>query len=65
MAKEMEIRDNEMYSRYEKIYSANCLYYNFVKPFIVMTESRIMIEYEDYFVCTCTALEGGGIKDMR
>ena len=64
MAKEVEILDDEMLSRYDKIHGQDGLCFALVEIFNVMAELRLKAEYGDYLAYTCTALRGGGMNDM-
>ena len=47
IAKEVEILDDEMSSRYEKIHGNDGLCHNLVELFNAMAELRMMAEYGD------------------
>ena len=65
MTKEVEILDDEMNSRYEKIHGSNGLCHNLIELFNAMAEIRMMVEYGDYLAHTCTALKGNNMNDMK
>ena len=65
IAKEIEILDDEISSRYEKIHGVNGLYHNLVELFNAMAELRIIMEYGDYLVYICTTLKEDNINDMK
>ena len=56
MEKEIEILDDEMQSRYDKIHGQDNLCFALVELFNVMAEVRIKAEYGDYLAYTCTAI---------
>ena len=62
--KKMKVLDDEMSSRYEKIHGHEGLCYTLVEQFNTMAESRMMAEYGDYLVYTCTTLKGDAMNDM-
>ena len=64
MEKEIEILDDEMQSRYEKIHGPDGLCFALVELFNVMAEVRLKVEYGDYLAYTCTAFKGEGMNDM-
>ena len=64
IAKEVEILDDEMSSRYEKIHGNNGLCHNLVELFNAMAELRMMAEYGDYLAYTCSALKTETMNDM-
>ncbi len=64
MVKEVEILDDEIQSRYEKIHGKNGLCFALVEIFNVMAELRLKAEYGDYLAYTCTALKGEEMNDM-
>lgn len=64
MAKEVEVLDDEMLSRYDKIHGQDGLCFALVEIFNVMAELRLKAEYGDYLAYTCSALKGGGMNDM-
>ena len=64
MAKEIEILDDEMQSRYDKIHGDDGLCFALVEIFNVMAELRLKAEYGDYLAYTCTALKGEGMNDL-
>ena len=64
MAKEVEILDDEVQSRYDKIHGEDGLCFALVELFNVMAELRLKAEYGDYLAYTCTALKGEGMNDM-
>ena len=65
IAKEVEILDDEMSSRYEKIHGTNGLCHNLVELFNTMAELRMVVEYGDYLAYTRTALKADGMNDMK
>ena len=50
MEKEIEILDDGMGSRYEKIHGHESLCYTLVEQFNAMAELKVMAEYSDYLV---------------
>ena len=64
IAKEVEILDDEMSSRYEKINSNDGLCHNLVELFNAMAELRMMAEYGDYLAYTCSTLKSESMNDM-
>lgn len=52
MTKEVEILDDEMNSRYEKIHGRNGLCHNLIELFNAMAEIRMMVEYGNYLAHT-------------
>ncbi len=56
----MEILDEEIQSRYDKIHGKDSLCFALVEIFNVMAELRLKAEYGDYLAYTCTALKGEG-----
>ena len=62
--KKVEIPDDEMSSRYEKIHGHEGLCYTLVEQFNAMAELRMMAEYGDYLAYTCTTLKGDVMNDM-
>ena len=64
MAKEIEILDDEIRSRWEKIHGANGLCFALVEMFNVMAELRLKAEYGGYLAYTCIALKGEGMNDI-
>ena len=64
MEKEIEILDDEMQSRYDKIHGQDGLCFALVEMFNVMAEMRLKAEYGDCLAYTCTALKGEGMNDM-
>ena len=62
--KEVQILDDEMSSRYEKVHSHEGLCYTIVEHFNAMAELRMMAEYGDYLAFTCTTLKGDVMNDM-
>ena len=60
----MEILDDEMQSRYDKIHGQDGLCSALVEMFNVMAEVRLKAEYGDYLAYTCAALKGEGMSDM-
>ena len=59
MAKGVEILDNEMQSRYDKIHGNEGLCHTEVELFNAMAERRMKAEYGDYLAYTCSALKKG------
>ena len=64
MAKEIEILDDEMQSRYDKVHGDDGLCFALVEIFNVMAELRLKAEYGDYLAYTCTALKGEEMSDL-
>ncbi len=64
LAKEVEILDNEMQSRYDKVHGEDGLCYNLVELFNAMAEIRMKAEYGDYLAYTCTALKTESMNDL-
>lgn len=64
MAKQMEIVDDEMHSRYDKIQRGDGLFFASVEIFNVMAELRLEAGYGDYLPYTCAALKGEAMNDM-
>ena len=64
IAKEVEILDDEMSSRYEKIHGNDGLCHTLVELFNAMAELRMMAKYGDYLIYTCSALKTEGMNDM-
>ena len=62
--KKVEIPDDEMSSRYEKIHGHEGLCYILVEQFNAMAELRMMAEYGDYLAYNCTTLKGDVMNDM-
>ena len=58
MAKRIEILDDEMQSRYDKIHGEDGLCFALAEIFNMMAELRLRAEYGDYLAYTCTALKG-------
>ena len=57
IAKEVEILDGEMQSRYDKIYGDDGLCNALVEIFNTMAELRMKAEYGNYLAYTCSALK--------
>ena len=64
MVKEVEILDDEMQSRYDKIHGDQGLCGTLVELFNAMAELRMKAEYGDYLAYTCTALKEEGMNDL-
>lgn len=64
MAKEVEILDDEMQSRYDRIHGEDGLCSALVENFNATAELRMKAEYGDYLAYACTALKGENLKDM-
>ena len=64
MIKEVEILDDEVQSRYDKIHGTDGLCCAIVELFNAMAELRLKAEYGDYLAYTCTALKGEAMSDM-
>lgn len=64
LAKEREILDDEMQSRYDRIHGEDGLCPALVENFNAMAELRMKAEYGDYLTYACTALKGENIKDI-
>ena len=62
--KELDILDDEMQSRYEKIYGEGGLCIALVEIFNTMAELRLKAEYGDYLAYNCSALKGENMADM-
>ena len=56
----VEILDDEIKSRYDKIHGKDGLCSALMEIFNVMAELRLKAEYGDYLAYTCTALKGEG-----
>ena len=65
IAKQVEILDDEMSSRYEKLHGTNGLCHNLVELFNAMAELRMVVEYGDYLAYTQMALKADGMNDMK
>ena len=61
---EVQILDDEMSSRYEKIHGNNGLCHTLVEQFNAMAELRMMAEYGDYLAYTFPALKANTMDDM-
>ena len=57
IAKEVEILDDEMSLRYEKIHGNDGLCHTPVELFNAMAELGMMAKYGDYLAYTCSALK--------
>ena len=64
MVKEVEILDDEIQSRYDKIHGPNGLCTSLIEEFNAMAELRMMAEYRDYLAYACLALKGENMNDM-
>lgn len=64
MAKEVEILDDEMQSRYERVHGEDGLCSALIELFNAMAELRMKAEYGDYLAYACTAFKGETMKDM-
>ena len=64
IAKEVDILDDEMQSRYDKIHGEDGLCFALVEVFNAMAELRMKAEYGDYLACTCCALKTERMDDM-
>ena len=64
MAKEVEILDDEIQSRYDKIQGSNGLCTALIEVFNAMAELRMMAEYGDYLAYNCLALKGENTNGM-
>ena len=64
LAKEVEILDEEMQSRYDKIHGEDGLCFALVDMFNVMAELRLKVEYGDYLAYSCINLKGEAMSDM-
>ncbi|KAM0796658.1 hypothetical protein BDR22DRAFT_892978 [Usnea florida] len=62
--KEVEILDDEMASRYEKIHGHEGLCHTLVEQFNAMAEIRMMTEYGDYLAYTYSGLKAEEMNDM-
>ena len=65
IAKEVEILDDEMSSRYERIHGTMGLCHNLIELFNAMVELRMVVEYGDYLAYTWTALKGDDMNEMK
>ena len=61
---EVEILDNEMQSRYDKMHGNDGLCATIMELFNAMAELRMKAEYGDYLAHTCTALKTENMGDM-
>lgn len=64
MAKEIQILDGEMQSRYEKLHGGEGLCCALVELLNAMGEIRLKAEYGDYLAYTCSALKAEGMEDI-
>ena len=64
LAKEMDILDDEMQSRYDKIHGEDGLYFTLVEIFNVMAKLRMKAEYGDYLAYTCSDLKSEKMNDL-
>ena len=64
LTQEVEILDNEMQSRYDKIHGSDGLCTTLVELFNAMAELRMMAEYGDYLAHVCSALKANNMSDM-
>ena len=64
IAKEVEILDGQMQSRYDKIHAPDGLCRAILELFNAMAELRMKAEYWDYLAYTCEALKMDKMNDM-
>ncbi|KAL9063218.1 MAG: hypothetical protein Q9161_009583 [Pseudevernia consocians] len=64
LTQEVEILDNEMQSRYDKIHGNDGLCTALMELFNAMAELRLRVEYGDYLAHTCSALKAENMSDM-
>ena len=64
MAKEIDILDGEMQSRYDKIHGDDGLCYALVELFHAMAEIRMKAEYGDYLAYACANLKTESMNDL-
>ena len=64
LAKEVQVLDEEMQSRWDKIHGTDGLCFALVEIFNAMAELRMKAEYGDYLAYTCSALKGGVMEQM-
>ena len=64
LAKDLEIIDDEVQSRYEKVHSDQGLCFALVEVFNTMAELRLKAEYGDYLAYTCLPLKGPNMDDL-
>ena len=64
MNQEVEVLDNEMQSRYDKIHGSDGLCAIVMELFNAMAELRLKVEYSDYLAHTCSALRAENMGDM-
>ena len=64
LTEEVEILDNEMQSRYDKIHGKDGLCNTVIELFNAMAELRMKVEYGDYLSHTCSALKAENMGDM-
>ena len=64
LTQEVEILDNEMQSRYEKIHGDGGLCATVMELFNAMAEVRLKAEYGDYLAHTCSVLKAENMSDM-
>ena len=64
MADEIEVLDDEMQSRYDKLHGQDGLCFALIEIFNVIAVLRMKAEYGDYLAYTCNALKGEGMGDM-
>ena len=62
--KRVEISDDEVSSKYEKIHGHEGICYTLVEQFDAMAELRMMAEYGEYLAYTCTTLNGDAMNDL-
>ena len=63
--REIEHRDGEVQSRWEKIHGPDGLCSALVEVFNAMAEIRMKAEYGDYLAYTCSAWKDDTMNDMR
>ena len=64
LTQEVEILDNEMQSRYDKIHGNNGLCTTLMELFNAMAELRMKAEYGGYLAHTCSALKAENMSEM-
>ena len=64
-AKELEILDDEIQSRFEKILGQKVLCQTLVEFFDTMVQLRMMAEYGDYLAYTCMSLNGNDMDHVN
>ncbi|KAM0805153.1 hypothetical protein BDR22DRAFT_885225 [Usnea florida] len=64
MAKEIDILDGEMHSRYDKFYAEDSLYCALIELFNAIAEIRMKAEYGDYLAYACANLKTECMCDL-